>query len=162
MNIPLNVDWHQILLHLFNFVILFGILYFLLYKPTKDFMQKRADYYKKMDSDANENLEKAKQARQQYEAKLGEAEKEASELKTAAAIKADRAAKKRIEDAKDKGNRIIEDAKKAAEAQKDKILLEANSEIENMVSAAIDKAMASTGVNTGNSFDEFLDAVKKE
>ena len=30
MNIPLNIDWQQILLHLMNFVILAGGLYFLL------------------------------------------------------------------------------------------------------------------------------------
>ena len=29
MNIPLNIDWQQILLHVLNFVILFGGLYFL-------------------------------------------------------------------------------------------------------------------------------------
>ena len=33
MGVPLNIDWQQILLHLFNFIILFGILYFFLYKP---------------------------------------------------------------------------------------------------------------------------------
>ena len=36
MNIPLNIDWQQILLHLFNFVILAGGLYFILYKPTQN------------------------------------------------------------------------------------------------------------------------------
>ena len=41
MNIPLNIDWQQILLHVLNFVILFGGLYFLLYKPVKNFMAKR-------------------------------------------------------------------------------------------------------------------------
>lgn len=50
---PLNIDWQQILLHLLNFVILFAILYFLLYKPIKDFMQKRMDYYKSLYDEAN-------------------------------------------------------------------------------------------------------------
>lgn len=44
MGIPLNVDWQQILLHLFNFIILFGGLWLLLYKPVKDFMAKREAY----------------------------------------------------------------------------------------------------------------------
>lgn len=38
MNIPLNIDWQQILLHLFNFSILVGGLYLLLFKPVKNFM----------------------------------------------------------------------------------------------------------------------------
>ena len=38
---PLNIDWQQILLHLLNFAILAGGLYFLLYAPVKSFMAKR-------------------------------------------------------------------------------------------------------------------------
>ena len=49
MNVPLNIDWQQILLHLLNFVILFAILYFLLYDPVKKFMDKRCEYYKNID-----------------------------------------------------------------------------------------------------------------
>ena len=39
MNIPLNIDWQQILLHLLNFAILAGGLYLLLFKPVKAFME---------------------------------------------------------------------------------------------------------------------------
>ena len=46
MNIPLNIDWQQILLHLLNFVILAGGLYLLLYQPVKAFMEKRQAYYR--------------------------------------------------------------------------------------------------------------------
>ena len=41
---PLNIDFQQIFLHLFNFVVLFAILYFLLYKPVKNFMDQRVAY----------------------------------------------------------------------------------------------------------------------
>ena len=40
MNIPLNIDWQQILLHLLNFVILAGGLYLLLYKPVVTALRK--------------------------------------------------------------------------------------------------------------------------
>lgn len=51
MSIPLNIDWQQILLHLFNFAILAGGLYLLLYKPVKQFMEQReADYRKAHDA----------------------------------------------------------------------------------------------------------------
>ena len=40
MEIPLNVDWQQILLHLFNFIILFGGLWLLLYKAVKKRLSK--------------------------------------------------------------------------------------------------------------------------
>lgn len=54
MNIPLNIDWQQILLHLFNFSILVGGLYLLLFKPVKNFMDKRAKHYADMESAAVE------------------------------------------------------------------------------------------------------------
>ena len=54
MNIPLNIDWQQILLHLFNFSILVGGLYLLLFKPVKNFMDKRAKHYQDMETAAAE------------------------------------------------------------------------------------------------------------
>ena len=59
-NLPLNIDIQQILLHLLNFVILFGLMYFILYKPVRKFMDQRAEYYKKMDEEAKMANEEAK------------------------------------------------------------------------------------------------------
>ena len=56
MNIPLNIDWQQILLHLLNFVILAGGLYLLLYKPVKTFLDKRQKYYLEQDAKAEITL----------------------------------------------------------------------------------------------------------
>ena len=67
---PLNIDWQQILLHLFNFVILFGMLYFLLYAPVKKFMDKRTEYYKNMDDEAKNKLLKADELKNEYVEKL--------------------------------------------------------------------------------------------
>ena len=52
MNIPLNNDWQQILLHFFNFSILVGGLYLLLFKPVKSFMEKREKHYADMEAAA--------------------------------------------------------------------------------------------------------------
>ena len=61
MNLPLNIDFQQILLHLFNFAILGFGLYILLYKPVKDFLEKRQEHYEAMDAEARAALEKAKE-----------------------------------------------------------------------------------------------------
>ena len=61
MNVPLNIDWQQILLHLLNFVILFAILNFLLYNPVKKFMDKRFEYYKGIDDESKKNLQQAEE-----------------------------------------------------------------------------------------------------
>ena len=44
---PLNIDWQQILLHAFNFIILAAGLTFLLFKPVRKFMQERQEKYRK-------------------------------------------------------------------------------------------------------------------
>ena len=70
MNIPLNIDWQQILLHLFNFVILAGGLYLLLYRPVKNFMKKREEHYKAMDQQARQDRQEAQQLKEDYQARL--------------------------------------------------------------------------------------------
>ena len=78
---PLNIDWQQILLHWMNLAILAGGLYFLLYKPVVGFMQKREQHYKDMENKAQAELQKAQEAKAQYEAKLDAAEEEIREAR---------------------------------------------------------------------------------
>ena len=54
MNVPLNIDWQQILLHALNLVILIAGLYLLLFKPVKRFMDERTQKYQSMADDAAE------------------------------------------------------------------------------------------------------------
>ena len=60
MNIPLNIDWQQIILHLLNFAILAGGLYFLLYHPVRKFMDQREEHYRQMENEAQQRLDQAK------------------------------------------------------------------------------------------------------
>lgn len=159
MNIPLNIDWHQILLHLFNFAILFAILYFLLYKPVKDFMAKREEYYKKMDAEANDNLTASEAAKAEYAKKLETADAEIREEQEKARIAAEKAAAKRIEDARDEAASIIAKAKKEAEREKKKIIAEAQAEISGMVTEATEKLVLES--TASDAFDQFLMAVER-
>ena len=158
MNVPLNIDWQQILLHLFNFIILAGGLYFLLYKPVKQFMQKREEYYRQMDDSANEKLNEAKKTQAEYAEKLEAAKAEIDGMKAKAFRDADEIAKDHIAAADKEKDKILKDARAAAETETSRILAEANSEIEEIISKAIDKAILA---DKGNSFDEFLDAARR-
>ena len=91
--VPLNLDWQQILLHLMNFVILFAILYFLLYKPVRNFMDKRKAAYQEMDDQANQNKQEAEELKAQYEQQLASADAEIAEKKQAAITAAEARAK---------------------------------------------------------------------
>ena len=56
MNLPLNINLQQIFLHMLNFVILTGGLYFILYNPVKKFMDQRTAHYAEMDKAAADKL----------------------------------------------------------------------------------------------------------
>ena len=78
MNIPLNIDWQQILLHLLNFVILAGGLYLLLYKPVKTFMEKRQQYYQEQDAKAAKTLADAEKTAAEVRQQLKNADADAA------------------------------------------------------------------------------------
>ncbi len=159
MGVPLNIDWQQILLHLFNFLILAGGLYLLLYKPVKAFMEKRKNYYAEMDAAAKADKEAAAKEREKYAENLKAAEAEISEMKKKAMQTAKEAANEYLEDAKAKRQEMIQKAKTEAETEKEKVLAKANSEIEAMVSDAIDKMLVSENADP---LDDFLDRAERE
>ena len=83
MNIPLNIDFQQILLHLLNFAILGGGLYLLLYKPVKQFMEKREAYYRQEHDDAQADKLVADAhvaAQREHDKLLAQSQKEIQEL----------------------------------------------------------------------------------
>lgn len=88
MGIPLNVDWQQILLHLFNFIILAGGLWLLLYKPVKNFMAKREAHYAEMAQKAQSELDSAEKIKADYQEQLKSVEGEISAKRTRSAERA--------------------------------------------------------------------------
>ena len=135
MNIPLNIDWQQILLHLFNFVILAGGLYLLLYGPVKRFMEKRAAYYKEMDEKAKATLHKAEQEAAEYQEHLKTVDEEVRQMKAEAVKRAEEVTNEEIARAKAQG------------------------EITQMALNAVEKLM---GKDSSETLDEFLNSVKEE
>ncbi len=159
MGLPLNIDWQQILLHIFNFLILVGGLYLLLYKPVKNFMENRKKYFSEMDEKAKAEKDSAELEKQKYLNKLKNAESEIEKMKMDSMQSAKKIADEYIEDAKLERDQIISNAKTQAETEKEKIFRKANSEIEVMVSEAVDKMLVKEGTDP---LDEFLDRAEKE
>ena len=100
MNIPLNIDWQQILLHLLNFVILAGGLYLLLYKPVKTFMEKRQQYYQEQDAKAAKTLADAEKTAAEVRQQLKNADADAAAKLAAAQKSADAAMQRQLSDAR--------------------------------------------------------------
>lgn len=159
MNIPLNIDWQQILLHLFNFVILFAILYFLLYNPVKKFMAEREAYYKDMDDKAKAELKNAEEMKSEYAKKIDLAEDEISQMKEKALKDADAAVQLKIEQSQIEADKLIKDAKASIDREHKKMVADAKNEISDIVTNAVEKIVSSA--NTTEAYDEFLNIVKR-
>lgn len=112
MGVSLNIDWQQILLHLFNFLILFGGLYLLLYRPVKAFMDKRTAYYADMDAEAKRKLTAAQNEEKQYRDHLANVENEAAALKQQAMESARQAAAEQLRQAKEERRAILDRVEK--------------------------------------------------
>ena len=139
--LPLNINIQQIFLHMMNFVILAGGLYFLLYKPVRSFMDKRIRYFADLEKNINDNNSEAENLEHQREDKLKEAEAEIHEMKA----KASREAEIIIADAKKKANeeshKIINEAKEKAVKEKDRMVKAARQDIIELVIAAEEKIL---------------------
>jgi F-type H+-transporting ATPase subunit b len=141
MNIPLNIDWQQILLHLFNFAILAGGLYILLYKPIKAFMDKRTDYYKDLDDSANAKLKEAEAVKASYDEKLAGAEAEISEKRKESLAKTQAEADIKIAEARTQADKILKDAKINIDREHEKMLEESKKEVANLAVEATKKLL---------------------
>ena len=107
MNIPLNIDWRQILLHLFNFVILAGGLYILLYRPIKNFMKQREDYYQSLHQDAEQVQEQARQLKEEYQAQLSQVDSAIEQKKAAAEQELDQLREQELAEARKQADAIL-------------------------------------------------------
>ena len=156
---PLNIDPQQILLHLFNLVLLFGILYVLLYKPVHDFMEKREEEYKKRDKDTKDALEDAEKLKAEYEEMIARADKDTADKRAEMGRQAGEAREKIIEDAHKKADEIVGDARDKAQKEHDRLIARAQTEIAEYVSKAAEKVVMEEGTLTDD-FDSFFENVE--
>jgi F-type H+-transporting ATPase subunit b len=158
--LPLNIDLQQIMLHLLNFTILFGILYILLYKPVKDFMAKRTAYYADMDSKAEGALKAAEESRAAYDEKLQAFDEEVRAERSKVGKEIAESRDRQLAAAKVDAEKIVSDARTEANREKEEIIASAQKEITDMVTGAMEKLTLEQSAS--DAFDQFLDAAESE
>lgn len=156
---PLGIDITQILLHMFNVVILFGGMYIILYSPVKKFMKQRDEHYKQIDESAQQKLAEAEEKNAEYEEKLKNVEAEISQQKKKASMDIATMRSNAEAEAKDAASKIIEDAKKDAENQRRAIVESAKKDITEMVEEATRKVVLAG--STSEAYDMFLDNAER-
>lgn len=136
---PLGIDFAQILLHLFNVVILFTGLYLLLYAPVKKFMKKREDHYREMDDTAKKNLEAAEEKEKKYDDRLKSLDTEIADRKKQAEAELDEFRQKKKAEAEKEAEGILSSASKKAAAERAGIVSGAKDDITKIVEEAAEK-----------------------
>lgn len=159
MNIPLNINWQQILLHLFNFAILGGGLYFLLYKPVKGFMEKRTAHFQEMEDAAQKKVQEADELKAKYSACLQNADKEITENRVIAQQSIDMNTKKQLAAAEQQSAEIIAEAKATADRIHDKAVQDVQKELQELAVDATKKLILKSDTDL---FDQFLNAADRE
>lgn len=158
MSIPLNIDFQQIFLHLLNFTILTAGLYFLLYKPVKDFMDKRISYYQEMDKKAEVKLSEAEACRAEYRQELQNMEEKIAKREEESAQKSIQASEAERQRAKEQAEKMIQNAKEEAERTREKIIEDARKDVAEMVMVAAEKLLLKSG--DSEIFEQFLAAAE--
>lgn len=131
----------ELLWTIFNFVVLFGALYKLLYKPLIGAINKRDTEIHDMIASAKADQAEADRLRKEFEAKIQEAQREAQSILNQA-TKAATNAKEQIEsEARTKASEMIENATKTIEREKSKALAELRSEVANLAVAVAGKVI---------------------
>ena len=158
MNIPLNIDWQQILLHLLNFVILAGGLYLLLYQPVKAFMEKRQSFYQEQNAQAAKILANAKQTAAEVRCQMKNADAAAADKISQMQHAADVSIQQQLSEAHTQADRILADAHAAAQREHDKLLDDAQKELKDLAVTATERLVLQS---SGDAFDQFLNQAER-
>ena len=158
MNIPLNIDWQQILLHLLNFAILAGGLYLLLYKPVSALMAKREGWYQQQADEAEKTRQEAEALKAAAQAQTDAAAEEAKAIRTQAREDAQEDVRRVKADAQAQAEKILTDARALAESDRRKVLEETQHQVKELVSEAAEKLVLSSD---GAVLDQFLELAGK-
>lgn len=163
MNIPLNIDFVQILLHMLNFVILAGGLTFLLFKPVSGFLEKRRTYFAELEQSNKQSAEENERLRAEYENKLRDAEAEIDRRRKSCEKELSEMSAQMIVEAKTQAAGILSAAEQDAEKRRGQILEAAQTELGELVVSATQKLLSDTVTPERNSalYDEFIRLAEK-
>lgn len=154
----LGINFQQILLHVFNFAILLLVLNELLYKPIVKFIDDRENYYKSMDKEKNENLEKSKELLNQRNQELKDIYIEANRIKEEAIKESQIQAKQEIDQAKEEGKKLLEKARAQSLVEKDILIRNTKKDLREV---AIEAA-AKLSLLNNDVYDDFLKHVNED
>ena len=153
---PLNIDLQQILLHWMNLAILVGGLYFILFKPVKQSIEKREAHYRERDEQAQAKLAEAERIKSEYQAKLDGADEEIRQSRAKVQLAVQQTAEEQLNQAKAQAQQILTHARAEAEHDREEILHSSQRELRRLAAEATKKLALQS-----DPFDQFLDLAEE-
>lgn len=153
MSIPLNIDWQQILLHLFNFAILAGGLYLLLYRPVKQFMEQREAHYASLHQEAQKAEDQAAQLKAQYQTRLAETDAAIAQKRAEAEAELEELRTRQIAGAKREAEAILAKAREGARREREEMIARTSRELMDAAASAAEKIALGAD---GDPYEQFL------
>ena len=141
-----------------NFVILFGGLTFLLYKPVTKFLNERKAHFEALEEQSSAAKEESARLQEAYATRIRDAEAEIAEMRQKAEREGAAVAKSYLDAAREKSAAIVSAAEQAAEMRRAQILDSAQTEIGELVLEAAQKLLSDTAdeQRAHALYDEFL------
>lgn len=137
-----HIDWKLVVAQIFNFAVVFVVLYIFALRPLAKLMAERGQTIEKGLKDADTNKTLVEEAKKLYDVELARARKDAQSLTHAMEQEV---AKKRTElvvSAEKDAAKILEDGKRKLAEEKEQILQQAESEIAGLVVASVEKILS--------------------
>ena len=155
---PLNIDWQQILLHVFNFLILVTGLSLLLFKPVRKFMREREEKYKSAAAEHERKTAEIAELEKQREEKLAGIDGEMEARRKELVARSEKEGQRIIADAEERARAIVSDSQKRAEEERAAYIARAGDEIADMVVKSAEKLLVvgSTPENDSALYDSYL------
>lgn len=141
---PVALDWvafWTFIEQAFNVLVILGVLYFALFKPLGDIIQKRQAYVESSLSEAKTQREEAERMLADYSAQLKNAKDEARQIVQAASQEAEAYSSRRRSEADNEAEQMIERAKREIENERRKALASIRDEVATLTIQAAEKVL---------------------
>lgn len=146
-----HIDWKIIIAQAINFGVVFTVLYLYALKPLSKLMSERSEKIGKGIDDAKINAELLEKTRKEYEDVISKAKTEANKIFQDSKKEALAEKAQMLEGAKNEVATVVENGKKILEAEKVKMLEEAKKEIVSLAMLATEKLI---GTKIDKSFND--------
>lgn len=136
-----GIDGRILLWQVINFGVLFGVLWYLLYKPVKKIMREREDKVRESLERADKLEVKSKELEEEFRSKMAAQRKEIEEMHKRAMAEQKRLEKELKEKAEGEATRILAEAKDAAKKERVEIMKETEEDIKRLAVLLAEKIL---------------------